>query len=338
MSFVFETYGASQSGGNKRESNVDWDAYHEYIIEAAGLQDREVMQGKIVHLVDLGVQEQPDAEFEFAGTEEDEEYEIEKNPGTYFKTANHPETKKPTRYKCWPQKPIQAIVFGVDFNGVQIDYTAAMGGEGGETKPLRMWLGGQFYMEGKGMIVQRPIYLKENKKLGDWSFDQKSLPYKIAVAAKIIKPGEIFKANRIGELLGVSVNWTVQIFNKPSKTDKKKLYSTEYIQFASGLSRGQKEDEFDAKLHMTGFNKDNDPESLKEIRNHIRNTMSLAANYEGSKIQAQLDALFTKKESNASQGDEPQEKEEKPVVKKEVKKVIKPKVEVQDDLDDDIPF
>ena len=331
----FEVYAQAQTG-TKRESNVDWDAYHEYIIETAGLQDREVLPGVITFIADLGVQNQPDAEFEFTGTEEDEAAEIEENPNTYFKTEKNRETGKIQRLKCWPQKPIQAVALAVDFPEIQLDYGQFFGDDSGETKPLRVWVGGQFFMDGKGMTVARPVYLKENKKLGDWSFDQKSLPYQIAVASKIIKAGEVFKAGRIGALLGKTVNWNVQIFNKENKG---KSYFTEFIKFASGLTRSQAEPQYDGKLHATMFNRDNDADSLKELRNHVRNTMSLAANYEGSKIQAQIEAMQRSKQESSSSGEDEKE-EEKPVVKKEIKPKSTPKrTPVADDFDSDsIPF
>ena len=340
---MFEVYGAAQSAG-KKQSNVDWDAYHQYIIDTANLENREVMQGVITFMADLGVQAQPDAEFVFTGDEDEEAAEIEKNPGTYFKTQLNQETKKMARYKCYPQKPIQAVAIAVDFPEIQLDYGQFFGDDSGTTKPLRLWLGGTFYQEGTGMIVARPTYLKSNKKLGTWSFDQKSVPYQIAVAAKVIKPGEAFDTKRIGEILGKTVNWTVQVYNKEGKGGKS--YFTEYIKFASGLSRGQKEIEYEGKLHVTGFNRDNDEDSLKELRNHIRNTMKNASNYEGSKIQKQLEALY-----DSNQKDTPQDEDhdaaddgeggtvvvpEKAKAKTLPKKVVKPPVET--DLDDQDPF
>ena len=59
----------------------------------------------------------------------------------------------------------------------------------------------------------------------------------------MIKPGEAFDTKRIGEILGKTVNWTVQVYNKEGKGGKS--YFTEYIKFASGLSRGQKELEYE---------------------------------------------------------------------------------------------
>lgn len=334
MTFEFEVYGSQNNGGEKK-SNVDWDAYHQYIVETAGLQEREVMPGVITFMADLGVQKVPDAQFEFTGTEEDEEEEIKKNPGTYFITEKNYQTGKMERLKCYPQKPVQAVALAVDFPDIQLDYGQFFGDTSGTTKPLRLWLGGNFYLDGTGMVVARPIYLKANKKLGAWSFDQKALPYKIAVASKIIKPGEVFDTKRIGELLGKTANWTVQVHMKESKG---KEYFTEYIQFASGLSRGQSEIEYDGAIHATMFNRENDPVALKELRNHVKNTMKQAANYEGSKIQAQLESLGDSSEDSKSE-ETPEAEEKKTVVKSTPPKKVVKKVETPvDDEEQDLPF
>ena len=333
MTFEFEVYGSQNNGGEKK-SNVDWDAYHQYIVETAGIQEREVMPGVITFMADLGVQKVPDAQFEFTGTEEDEEEEIKKNPGTYFIAEKNYQTGKMERLKCYPQKPVQAVALAVDFPDIQLDYGQFFGDTSGTTKPLRMWLGGTFYLDGTGMVVARPTYLKANKKLGAWSFDQKALPYKIAVASKIIKPGEVFDTKRIGELLGKTANWTVQVHMKESKG---KEYFTEYIQFASGLSRGQSEIDYEGEIHATMFNRENDPIALKELRSHVKNTMKQAANYEGSKIQAQLEKIEAAHKSNKSsdEGADKPEQEEKKIEKKVTSKP-KPTPKVPRTLDEDL--
>ena len=143
---MFEVYGASQSSG-KKQSNIDWDAYHQYIVDTCKLENREVLPGVITFMADLGVQKQPDAEFPFTGDEDDEAEEIAKNSSTYFKTSPDPMTKKMTRYKCYPQKPIQAVAIAVDFPEIQLDYGQFLGDSSGKTKPLRLWIGGTFYQE-----------------------------------------------------------------------------------------------------------------------------------------------------------------------------------------------
>lgn len=302
----FETYGVDQKESS-RSNNVDFDAINKYVVETAGLQERETIAGVVSGIIDLGTQEQPDAEMVFIGDEEDEKKAIAEFPSTYFKDGFDPETKKPVRLKCWPQKPIQCVAVAVDIPDILVD----KGQFFGESKPLplRLYLGGQFYIEGSGMVVQRPTPLKVNKKLGDWSLDQKHLFYKMAVAAKIIKAGEVFKPSRISELLGQAFQFEAQVFFKESKG---KSYYTEYIKYVSGLGRGQSVPELPNKPIMIQFNKENDLEAIKELRAHVVNTIKKASNYEGSAIQKQIESVRgvkqESKEQTATQG--VQEKEE----------------------------
>lgn len=329
---MFDVYGSEQKEGAKKE--INFDDLNKYVVEAAGLQDRETLVGYISMIADLGTQEQPDAENVFVGTEEDERQAIAEKPLTYFKDGFDPETKKPVRLKCWPQKPVQCVAVAVDFSDIVIDKGSFFGDS--KPLPLRLWLGGQFYIPDAGMVIGRPTPLKVNKKLGDWSLDQKNLFYKMAVAAKIIKPGEIFKPQRISELLGKAFQFNAQVFFKESKG---KQYYTEYVQFVSGLGRGQSEPEMTTTPMMIQFNKENEADAIKELRAHVVNTMKKASNYEGSVIQKQIESI---------RGVKPSEKKE-PVETKvvghgehiEVVPVKKDKPAPQadfDSFDDDIPF
>lgn len=295
MSGKFEVYGAGQSGGEKK--SVDWDELNKYVVEQAGLQQRETLTGYVSAIVDLGTQEQPDAEMIFVGDEEDERKAVAEFPNTYFKDGIDFETKKPVRYKCWPQKPVQAVAVAIDFPDIIVD----KGKFFGESKPLplRLWLGGQYYIQGSGMCVQRPTPLKVNKKLGDWSLDQKHLFYKMAVAAKLIEPGQVFVPQRIDQLLGKAFQFEAQVFMK--KGTDGKYYYTEYIKFVSGLARGMATPEVVTTPSLIMFNADNDPEQLKEVRNHVINTMKRASNFEGSAIQKQLIEIGRIKEDDVEQ-------------------------------------
>ena len=281
----FEVYGAGQKESTNQKT-VDFDKLNEYVVETAGLQDRETLIGYVAAIVDLGTQEQPDAENVFVGSEEDERKAIAEKPMTYFKDGFDPETKKSVRLKCWPQKPVQCVAVAVDFSDILVD----KGQFFGESKPLplRLWLGGQFYIETTGMVIGRPTPLKVNKKLGDWSLDQKNLFYKMAVAAKQIKPGEVYKPQRISELLGKAFQFEAQVFFKESKGKK---YYTEYVKFVSGLGRGQAEPELLTKPLMIQFNKENEADAVKDLRAHVVNTIKRASNYEGSVIKGQIESI-----------------------------------------------
>jgi len=327
------------SEGSKKE--VDFDVINNYVIETAGLQERETLIGTVSVIADLGTQNLPDAEIVFEGSEEDEEKEILKNPGTYFKTQYDYESKKDRRFRCYEQKPVQCVAFGIDVNSIELD----KGQFFGESKkaPLRLYLGGSFYTKGSGMLIGRPTPLKVNKKLGDWSLDQKSVPYKMAVSAKIIKPGEVFPPSRIDELLSKQFLFSVQIYNKPSANDPKKFYYTEYISFLGAVGRGQTAPEIDVEPVLIQFNEPNDDDAIKQLRNHVINTMKQASNFEGSKIQAQIERVkgaSKQKEQEPESEDTPDEEEapKTPAKPKAKPKATKPE-KVDDPFEDDAdPF
>jgi hypothetical protein len=333
---AFEVYGVDQKESGS-EKKVDFEKLNEYVVSTAQLENRETLVGVVSMIVDIGTQEQPDAEVTFVGDEEDEKKAIAEKPQTYFKDGFDPETKKPVRLKCWPQKPIQSVAVAVDFPDIIVD----KGQFFGESKPLplRLWLGGQFYIPDVGMVIGRPTPLKVNKKLGDWSLDQKHLFYKMAVASKLIKPGEVFKPQQIDQLLGKAYQFEAQVFFKENKGKK---YYTEYIKFVSGLGRGQVEPELFVQPMMIQFNKENDPSAIKDLRNHVVSTLKRAVNYQGSAIQKQIEAVRGTKE-NSSQEPVKEEKKESqaPVEPKEDKTIQQASTQLeQSDIDDsdDLPF
>ena len=287
MSVQFEVYNASGDvvsdnvGDGKR---VEWDALNNYIVETCGLQDGDTLVGYISALYDLGVQTPADSEYVFTGTQEDEAAEIAKNPSVYFKDGLD-DNKAPARLKCAPSKPFQHVTFAVDFPEIMLDKGKFFGDDGG-AKPLRLYLGGDFWM-GKeiGKVVQNPFSMKNTTKTGAWSFDSKATIYKMAVGAKLIKDGEPFESKRIGELLGKSLQWKVKIDLSESKG---KFYLNQKIGYAAGLGRGQQSIEPVMELVYVGFNKDNAAQAVNEIPSHIVNTMKRASNFEGSKLQQQL--------------------------------------------------
>lgn len=332
---MFQVYGSEQKESNKGGKQIDFDELNRYTVETAGLQDRETLIGVVSGIIDLGTQEQPDAEVVFVGDEEDERKAIAEKPQTYFKDGIDPDTKKPVRLKCWPQKAVQCVAVAVDFPDVILNKAQFFGED--NPRPLRLYLGGQFYIEGSGMVIQRPTPLKVNKKLGDWSLDQKHLFYKMAVASKLIKPGEVFKPQRISELLGKAFQFEAQVFFKESKG---KQYYTEYVKYVGALGRGQQSPELEYEPVLIQFNKENDPVAIKELRAHVVNTIKRASNYEGSVIQRQIEEIRGSYSKGAKEEPEEQEVEKEVAVKPSSKKAEPVKQEPSPDYDsfDDIPF
>lgn len=297
---MFNAYGATTTAKATTENTVNFDEVNKYVVETAKLYERETLVGYVAQIVDLGTQNLPDAENVFKGTPEQEAEETAKYPDTYFKDGIDPDTKQKCRLKCYPQKPQQCVAFAIDFPEIIID----KGQFFGESKPLplRLWMGGQFYTEGAGMVVGRPTPLKvtnldKTRKTKVWSMAQNSLPYKMAVAAKLIKPGEAFLPQRIDELLGKSFQFSAQVWFKESKG---KEYYTEYVNFVGALGRGQKEAEHLTSPYVVQFNEQNPDDAIRELRAHVVNTIKRANNYQGSKIQAQIEALRGKKEGGAT--------------------------------------
>lgn len=305
----FNVYGTQQNE-SKKEVSVDYDALNRYLVETAGLQERETLIGVVSAIVDLGTQKQPDAEMEFKGDENDEKEEVAKYPNTYFKDGYDPQTKKPVRLKCWPQKDIQAVAVAIDFPDIQINKGTFFGDAEAKSLPLRLWLGDQFYNQTlKKMVVARPTYLKINKKLGSWSFDQKHLFYKMAVAAKLIKPGEVFLPQDIDKLLGQAFQFEAQVGFKRSQKDGKDYYF-EYVKYVSGLGRGQNAPESPVKPYLVQFNVENDPQAVKEIRASVLNTCRLASNWEGSVLQRQVEEIRPSGDKKQQEKQPPQKQEE----------------------------
>lgn len=332
---AFDNYSVTKNEGKKLE--VDYDALNKYVIETAACESPEVLVGVVAGLVDLGIQEQSDAEVVFTGTVEDEAAMIDDKPDTYFKDGFDPKTKKPCRLKCYPQKAIQSVVFAIEFPEIQLDKGRFFGDTSGETKPLRVFLGGQFYNMGtKKMQIARPTPLKVGKNTaGQWSFNNLHICHKMAVAAKLITPDGAFQPKDIDKLVGQAFQFELQIFNKESKG---KQYYTEKVSFKSGLGRGQVAPELATETFVVQFNQENDEKAIKELRAHVINTIKAAKNYSGSPIEKQLEAIkisYSSTKDDSNSGDETPAETPKAEVKKPTIRKAEPKVEEESE---DSPF
>lgn len=334
----FDNYSVTKNEGKKLE--VDYNALNKYVVETANCESPEVLTGVVAGLIDLGIQEQNDAEIVFTGTEQDEADIIAEKPDSYFKDGLDPKTRKPVRLKCYPQKAIQSVVLAIEFPEIQLDKGSFFGDNSGETKPLRVFLGGQYFNPNtKKMQVQRPTPLKIGKNNdGKWSFNNLHLFYKMAVAGKLIQPNGVFLPQDIDKLVGLPFQFELQIFNKESKG---KFYYTEKVAFKSGMPRGVPAPELPTETFVVQFNKENDAKSLKEVRAHVLNTIKAAKNYNGSPIQKQLEAVRPAyNKSDDSDGASNDSVETAETTKAEVKKptVRKTAPKVDEVGDDESPF
>lgn len=292
---AFDAYNANATTSDK--PSVDFDALNRYVVETAKLQQPETLIGVITYIVDLGTQKQNDAQY--AVDKEDEgltveqltekhSAEIEKGSITKFATAWDNDAKEFLIKKFVPQKDFQSVVFAVDFPDIMLDKGQFFGDAASEPKPLRLWIGGQFWNKQQGkMLVQNVIPLKVTKddKITGWTMSPRSTLYKMALGSKLINTDEAFLPENVDALVGKSLLFKAQVFFKKG-TDGKEYY-TEKLVFAAGLARDQKPKEL-PQTYVIQFNQENDPQGLKEIRGHVLNTIKNAVNFEGSAIQKQL--------------------------------------------------
>ena len=313
---AFDAYGTTSNESTKKESNVDFDALNKYVVETCGLQEPKTLRGVISTIVDLGTQKLPDATYKLEKEDVNLSIEeltqkygldIEEGRITKFDKAYDNDSKSWLVQKFVPQKPRQAIVYAVDFPDIMLDKGKFFGEEEGKNlKPLRLWIGGQHWNPvEKKMLVNQVIPLKitKDEKIG-WTMRPNSSLYKIALGSEVIKTGESFMPERIDELLGKTLLFTAQVFFK--KGNDGKSYYTEKLKYSSGLVMGMPTVSVD-KTYLIQFNGDNDPQGLKEVRGHVLNTIKNATNYEGSKIQKQLEEVSASKqqESNTTQNHAP---------------------------------
>lgn len=341
---AFNTYGTTTSAGAEKKSEINWSDLNNYVIETSQLQERETLVGYISAIVDLGIQNQDDAEYVSDVAQEDEDAYTEEHPGSYFKDGVDPEKKTPCRLKCVPMKPQQSVAIAIDFPDIIVDKGQFFGDS--NPLPLRLWMGNQFYLQSAGaMVVGRPTPLRvtnldKTRKTKKWSFAKNHLFYKMAIAAKLIKDDQVFLPNDIDKLLGQAFQFSAQVYNKEGKGGAS--YYTEYVNFVGALGRKQETPELLTTPILIQFNEKNNPEHLKELRNHVINTMKMAKNWEGSLIQKQLEEVkgVNSQDSVNAEDETPTDKEpskKDTPKKKELPKKVEDKPSF-DDLDSDIPF
>ena len=344
----FDVYAPATTSTLSDKPKVDFDALNKMVVDTCQLQQPETLLGVVVVIADLGTQKLPDSEYDL--DKEDEGLTIEELTAKHsaILAENHSTEKqvsKITKFgksydgmkKEWvirkfvKQADRQAVAMAIDFPDITLDKGKFFGETEPNPKPLplRLWLGGQYWNKFIGergkMLIQNVIPLKVTNIAQPpakvWSMNPKSIPHKMAVASKVVETGEAFLPQDIDKLLGKTLQFKAQVFFNKG-TDGKQYY-TEKVSFAAGLARGQTERSVE-NTYLVQFNKENDPQALKELRAHVINTIEQATNFEGSAIQKQLSEL----RGNATNV----------AVVTETPKQPKPNTVPELDLDEALPF
>lgn len=276
MAFGDQAREAVKNSGN----TIDWDGLNKHVIESSGLSKGKTVAGVVSGIIGLGVQQLPDASRDLK-SDETEESVLERFPNNYIEVIDGV-----TKVR-WKEAPVPTLALVIDFPGIEVDRGQFFGGDEGP-KRLRLILNGEFN-PGGGKVVSGPISFRHTKELGGQSLGTKNTLYKMAMASSLIEDGELFPADRIGEILGKSFIFQAQIFMK------KKKYYTETCKFLGGLVEGMPtptipEDE----LTLVQVDEKNDLGKLKELRASIKNTIMRSPEYGNPKntIKAELEEVF----------------------------------------------
>ena len=302
LKFDSRPVNAPKDGDYEDRPQVDYTAMNKHVVDTVGCPEGKTKQGVVVGIIDLGVQQLPDAEYDLEGADEvgktiaqlNEFFADKIADGSITKFAEVPDYKnkgKTKIVKVVPQKPCQCVDLVVDFPNIIVD-KGQFAGES-NPQPYRQNFGGSFYFkkaDGTGeMRLQRPIKLKLTKDANiGWTITPLNILYKLAVAGGLIKKGEPFLPDQIGELLGVNAQF--KITAKGSQVGDK-YYLNERIAFVDSLLEEFQTPITDQRTFMVLFNShDNEEKDLKELRFNQINQIKYANDYEGSVIQSQLEA------------------------------------------------
>ena len=376
MQFTFNPEVPKQSPRpqQQRESNVDWDKVNEYQASVLGIGKHSLI-GRIVQLYDLGLQERQEKSIPWDATsEKDHGWRLEINPETGLQ--KDPSAKiEMGKYKGKEQeiltyKPtdVSQMVIAVDFPEKMMNLSQFFNHEGEQVeKPFRDIIGqngfgGFRIVDGNRVnVIARPFNLAEtnvnrNKKDAPYhsAFAKNGMLYELADYCGALAPDGNFHIADLSNLLGkvcmfeVEVKWNEWKDKKSGETKRKletdirpsaRMSPRDEAYYNSDL-KPKLDDDVLGGLLFQGGNRERD---LKEARAIVINTMSLAKNWNESKLKAELEA--TRAGSQQSSSQTPVEAPEKHVSasSQSVNTVVAPQPinsaeSVSGGLDEDLPF
>ncbi len=226
--------------------------------------------------------------------------------------------------------PCQEVGIYVDFPSVTVDKGQFFGDS--NPAPYRVLLGGVF----KGEPAQKTKvqgYPNDNKV---WVFGDKNRATKLAKAAKLKDLKDGFAQERLLELIGQAVQFNVEVFVNDAG------YLQEKVTNPSPIMAGIPIPEIDQDLlFYVGMNEDNEDSYVKVLTKPVKEYCKVALDFEGSKLQKQLEALEGNSgEQSKTQAPKQEFKQEAPKqeVKQQSLKDASTYNEQPMDFDSDIPF
>lgn len=334
MQFTFNPEVPKQSPRpqQQRESNVDWDKVNEYQASVLGIGKHSLI-GRIVQLYDLGLQERQEKSIPWDATgQQDHGWRLEINPETGLQ--KDPSAKiEMGKYKGKEQeiltyKPtdVSQMAIAVDFPEKMMNLSQFFNPEGEQVeKPFRDIIGqngfgGFRIVDGNRVsVIARPFNLAEtnvnrNKKDAPYhsAFAKNGMLYELADYCGALAPDGNFHIADLTNLIGkvcmfeVEVKWNEWKDKKSGETKRKletdikpsaRMSPRDEAYYNSDL-KPKLDDDVLGGLLFQGGNRERD---LKEARAIVINTMSLAKNWNESKLKAELEATRAGGQQSPSQ-------------------------------------
>lgn len=310
---------AQQGGGENSGSQVDWEALNKHVSETVqeALSCEEgtpsAAVGILSGIVDYGLHQDPER------VEPMDEGDAKTKEWKQRQVDNKKATVDENGMFHFQAPPRQEVGFFVDFPNIIVDKGQFFGDS--NPAPYRVLLGGVFNKE-PAQKTKVEGYPNDNKV---WVFGDKSRATKLAKAAKLKDLKEGFAQDRLLELIGSAITFNVEVFINSAG------FLQEKVTNPSPVMNGVPIPEIDEDLLLyVGLKEDNDIDQVKMLPKATKDYIKAANDYEGSKLQKQLEDL--EKDNSEKGGDQKSPvKKESPVEKKEpTPKVAEPEIDFDD--------
>lgn len=317
---------------SNQESNIDWEGFnnhvYEAIMEATDNGENTNQVCFISGIVDTGKQPplEPYTVYDLAeeGTElaAKQQKLLDADFGCYVEDG-----------KLYiPEKPVDSVVFFVDFPDIKINYSKYFGDGTEEPKPYRELLAGEW-----DKVATYTALMPDTSGYGG-----KSRISKLAKATGVTKgnPPADFD---VGELLGQPFTMDIEV----NRGGDKGQYVNVRVSNPSSKHKAIPVPEHDVVPFGVMMNGGNDEEAIKQIyrKSTLLRRLEMAEEWETSDLKKEIEAMVAKntssevsgKDNSSNQGGS-SSKQEKPPTKAPVKTKTKKEEPVTEDGQDDIPF
>jgi hypothetical protein len=192
-----------------------------------------------------------------------------------------------------PQRDAPCFTVAVDFPGIMVDRGQFYGKkEGGPKLPYRMYWGGEFYNQvTKKKYVDNYISYKNSPqgKQQIFAFGPNSVVTKMGAAASILDTNGFITKERVVELIGTSMYFTVKVSRSDSGWFNERIGAPVKLPKGTEVSEPDEDKLFYISLNPTGKGATpNEDWAISNLRATVVNSIMASTDYEGSELQADM--------------------------------------------------